>query len=162
VKKVKAGLSRATPSKVVSPLPKSGPAKKIGVVKIAHLKAKPGPRGTSEIELALKKPVGVSKKFHLLGVLASSHGLHTIGAVVTLIAQVPTFDSLGDDLSPDAQKNPSPTKMVEKCVSPSPSVSDEFLRFTFALLPRTLITVLQVLPSVHPCWIFHLRIWTTT
>jgi hypothetical protein len=42
-KKMKAGMSHAMPSKAVPPLPKSGPAKKIGVLKIARSKAKPGP-----------------------------------------------------------------------------------------------------------------------
>jgi hypothetical protein len=41
--KVKASPSRATPSKTVSPPPKSGPAKKISILKIAQPNAKLGP-----------------------------------------------------------------------------------------------------------------------
>jgi hypothetical protein len=37
----------------------------------------------SEIELALAKPVRVSKKFCLLDVAALSHGLHATGLTVT-------------------------------------------------------------------------------
>jgi hypothetical protein len=33
-------------------------AKKMGVIKIVRSKLRPGPRGTSEIELALAKPIG--------------------------------------------------------------------------------------------------------
>jgi outer membrane PBP1 activator LpoA protein len=42
-KKVKSGPNRATPSKMAPPLPKTGPAKKIGVLKITRPKAQPGP-----------------------------------------------------------------------------------------------------------------------
>jgi hypothetical protein len=42
-KKVKYGPNRATPSKMAPPLPKTGPAKKIGVLKITRPKAQPGP-----------------------------------------------------------------------------------------------------------------------
>jgi hypothetical protein len=62
-KKAKAGLGRAPTSKMVPPPPKVGPAKKVGILKFARLKAKPGPRGTSEIELALVKPIGMFKFF---------------------------------------------------------------------------------------------------
>jgi hypothetical protein len=53
---------------MVPPPPKVGPAKKVGVLKISWTKARPGPQGTSDIELALVKPIGVSKKFCLLDV----------------------------------------------------------------------------------------------
>jgi hypothetical protein len=53
VKRVKVDSGRATPSKTAPPSPpKMGPTKKISILMIAQLKAKPGPRGTSEIELA--------------------------------------------------------------------------------------------------------------
>jgi hypothetical protein len=67
----------------VPPPPKSCPARKIGVLKKAHPKVKPGPRGTSEIELAFTKPVGVSKMFHLLDATGSSHGPHATGVAAT-------------------------------------------------------------------------------
>jgi hypothetical protein len=100
---VKAILSRGMPSKAVPPPPKSGPAKIVGVLKIAHPKAKPGLSGTSEIELALAKPVGVTKKFRLLDAADSSHAPTppATGATTTHAAQVPTLDNLSDDSSPD-------------------------------------------------------------
>jgi hypothetical protein len=81
-KKVKVGMGRASSSRVVPPPPKAGPARKVGVLKISWLKAGPGPRGTSVIELALAKPDGVSKKFRLLDVVALSH-THAVGATMT-------------------------------------------------------------------------------
>jgi hypothetical protein len=42
VKRAKAGPSQAMLSKMAPPPPKSGPAKKISILKIARLKAKPG------------------------------------------------------------------------------------------------------------------------
>jgi hypothetical protein len=72
--RAKAGPSQALPSKTAPPSPKMGPAKKVGILKIAQPKVKHGPRGTSEIKLALAKPVGVSKKFYLLDVAALSPG----------------------------------------------------------------------------------------
>jgi hypothetical protein len=109
--------SRPTPSKTVPPPPKSGPTKKIGILKIAWPKAKPGSWGTSEIELPLAKPVGVSKKFRLLDAAASSHRLHTAGITTTHAARVRAFNNLGDDSSLDVHKTPLPAKMVEKRVS---------------------------------------------
>jgi hypothetical protein len=44
--------------------------KKVSMVKIVRPKPTPGPTGTSEIELALAKPPGVSKKFCFLDVLS--------------------------------------------------------------------------------------------
>jgi hypothetical protein len=41
--RAKAGPSRVTPSKMASPSPKLGPAKKISIMKIVRPKAKPGP-----------------------------------------------------------------------------------------------------------------------
>jgi hypothetical protein len=43
------------------------------------------------------KPVRVSKKFHLLDVVASFHGHHATGAAMARTARVPTFDNLDDD-----------------------------------------------------------------
>jgi hypothetical protein len=42
---------------------KATPPKKTSVLKVVGPKAKPGPRGTSEIELALMKLIGVYKNF---------------------------------------------------------------------------------------------------
>jgi hypothetical protein len=72
----------------------------------------------SEIELALTKLVGISKKFCLLDVVAQSHGLHGVGPTMTLIARVLAFDS-----SPDGHKTLSPIKAGEKHTSPPPSMS---------------------------------------
>jgi hypothetical protein len=91
-----------------------------------------------EIELAVAKPIEVSKKFHLLDVADSSHGLHAAGIAATHAAQVLAFDNLDDDSLPDVRKTPSPAKMVEKRVSLPPSVYDNYL---------------QVLPGLRPRWI---------
>jgi hypothetical protein len=90
MKKARTGSSRAMPSKAVPPPPKSGPTNKIGVLKIAHPKAKPGPRGTSEIELALEKLVGVSKKFRLLDATGLSHRPHANSAATTTLSMFST------------------------------------------------------------------------
>jgi hypothetical protein len=42
-KKAKAGAGRAFSSRVVLPPPKAGPTKKVSVLKISRLKARPGP-----------------------------------------------------------------------------------------------------------------------
>jgi hypothetical protein len=142
VKRVKSGLSRAAPSKMEPPPSKAGPAKKISILKIAQVKAKPRPQGTSEIELALVRHVGISKKFCLLDVAASSQGLHAEGITITYAARVPAFNNLGDDSTRDVRKTPSPVRTVERHASPPPSVSGKFLHFSFTLLPWTLITIL--------------------
>jgi hypothetical protein len=79
------------------------------------------------------KPIGVSKKFDLLDVAASSHGPCTVSVAATYVAQVSVFDNLGDDSSPNVHKTPSPKRTGEKCASSPPSVSGEFLRFSFVL-----------------------------
>jgi hypothetical protein len=135
---------------MVPPPSKLGPARKISIVKIAQPKAKPGPQGTSEIELALAKPNGVSKKFRLLDVTAPSCGLDTRGLAMTHVertARMPTFNNLDDDLSPDVHETPSPKKIGETRAFPPPLVSGDFLRFGFALLPQVLMATLQVLPG---------------
>jgi hypothetical protein len=133
-KKAKAGLSRAMPSKAVPLLPKLGLAKKIGFLKIARPKAKPRPSCTSEIELALAKPIGVSKKFCLLDAAGPSHGPHMTGVVRTHAAQVPAFDNLGDDSLLDVRRTPLLVWMIERLASLPPSVSGEFLCFTRAFI----------------------------
>jgi hypothetical protein len=112
--------------------PKAGPARKVGVLKIARPKAKPRPRGTLEIELALTKPIRASNKFRLLDVAASSHA-HATDAAASHTARVPAFDNLSEDSSLDVRKTPSPERVTEKCVSPPPSASGEFLCFSFTI-----------------------------
>jgi hypothetical protein len=107
---VKTGPVRATPSKAVPPPSKIGPPRKISIVKVVHLRAKPEPQDTSEIELALVKLIGVSKKICLLDVPASSHEVRNKGPTTAYggecIAHVVAFDNLGDDSSPDVRKTP--------------------------------------------------------
>jgi hypothetical protein len=117
---------------MVPPLPKAGPAKKVGVLKISRPKARLGPQCMSEIELALVNPIGVSKKFCLLDVAASSH-TRAAGTVATRTALVLAFNNLDDDSSPDVHVPPSPGKTMEQPGSPPPSVSSEFLRFSFVI-----------------------------
>jgi hypothetical protein len=116
-KKVKAIPVKTQPSKVAPPPSESGLVKKVGVLKISWSKAKPGPQGMSEIELALAKPIGVSKKFCLLDVVASSHAPHATGVSLICAARVPSFDNLGDNSSPNCHKTPSPKRTIEKRTS---------------------------------------------
>jgi hypothetical protein len=149
-KKAKADTGRAPSSRVVPPLPRVGPTKKGGVLKISHPKARPGPRGTSAIELALVKPVGVYKKFCLLDVAASSHARAT-SAAITHTTRVQAFDNLGDDTSSDVHEAPSPKTTMEKHASPPPSTSGEFLHFSSTILivgPDDFL--LQTLPGLRP------------
>jgi hypothetical protein len=94
---------------------------------VVHPKAKTRPQGTSEIELALAKPIAMSKKFCLLNIMAPSHGVRSAGLVVACadecVAQVTAFDNLGDDSSLDARRTPSLKRAMEKCVTPLPSMS---------------------------------------
>jgi hypothetical protein len=96
--------------------------KKVGVVKIVRPRPKPGPRGTSEIELALAKPIGVSKKFCFSDVPSSLLGQHDGGGLATQMprglvmkvagdraARVLKFASL-DDSSPDTCGPSSPKR----------------------------------------------------
>jgi hypothetical protein len=84
--------------------------------------------------LALAKPVGVFKKFCLLGAAGSSHGPHTAGIAATHAAQVSAFDNLGDDSSPDVHKTSSPIRTLKRHGSPPPSVSSELLSFSFTFV----------------------------
>jgi hypothetical protein len=141
----------------VPPPSKAGLTKKVGVLKISHPKASPGPRGMSAIELALARPLGVSKKFHLLDVAASCQAC-AVGVTTTRTAQVSAFDNLGDDSSPNVHEAPSLGATMEKPVSPPPSVPGEFFCFSFVILTAGLDDFfLQTLPSLCPCQIFHLR-----
>jgi hypothetical protein len=127
------------------PSSKPGSSKKISIVKSARPRAKPGPQGTSEIELVLAKPIGVSKKFHLLDVIAPSYGLDVGGFATTHVehdARVQTFDNVDDDSSLDIRETPLPKRTREKCAFLPPPASSEFLCFSFVLLQQALMTVL--------------------
>jgi hypothetical protein len=80
-------------------------------------------QGTSEIELALAKPIGVSKIFCLLDALSSSHGHHGRGAATAKegeqAAHVAAFNNLGDDSSSDVREAALPQENKE-CLPPSP------------------------------------------
>jgi hypothetical protein len=128
----KASIGQAPSSRMVPPPPKVGPAKKVGVLKISRSKAKPGPRGTLAIELALANPIGVSKKFCLLDIAALSHA-HVVGATATRTTRVPALDNLSDDSSLDVHEAPSPGRMMEKPVSPPPLMIREFLHFGYMI-----------------------------
>jgi hypothetical protein len=56
-----------------------GAIKKMSVLKLICPRAKTRAQGTSEIELALVKPLGISKKICLLDVTAPSHELRGAG-----------------------------------------------------------------------------------
>jgi hypothetical protein len=109
--------SRAAPSK-------TAPPRKICIVKVIQPRIKPGVQGTSEIELALMKPVGVSKNFCLLDAPSSSCGHHGGGAATAKAderaACVVTFDNLGDDSSPDVCKVDLPQENEERLLPPLP------------------------------------------
>jgi hypothetical protein len=156
-KKAKDGSGWAYSSRVVPPSPKAGLTKKVSVLKISHPKARPGLRGMSVIELALMKPLGVFKKFHLLDVADSSQAC-TTGITMTHTTRVSAFDNLSDDSSPDVCEAPSPGATMEKLASPPPLASGEFLRFNFAILTVGLDELfLQTLPGLHLCRIFRWR-----
>jgi hypothetical protein len=131
-KKANTGLGQTPLSSMMPPPPKVGREKKVGIMKISRPKAKPRMQGMSEIELALAKPIEVSKMFRLLDVAASSH-FRTVGTAMTHTARVSTFYNLSYDSSPDVHEAPSQEKTMEKLLSLPPSMSGEFLRFSFAI-----------------------------
>jgi hypothetical protein len=88
--------------------------------------------GVAHLLICYYRTIGLSKMFHLLDVAASSH-THAMGAAATRTTRVLAFDNLGDDSPPDVHKTPSPERLLEKCVSPPPSVPGEFLRFSFMI-----------------------------
>jgi hypothetical protein len=103
----KVGASRKTDVKKV----KVALTKKISVVKVVRPNLRPGLRGTSEIELALAKPIWVSKKFCFSDMPSSSLGHHDEGGPIAQMTSKHTshvikFVSLGDS-SPDTHR-PSP------------------------------------------------------
>jgi hypothetical protein len=119
-KKAKTFVSQETSSKAV-------PSRKIGVVKMVRPRVKLRLQGTSEIELALVKPVGVSKKICLLDAPSSSHDPHDRGLTATkagkCTARVVAFDNLGDDSSPDVHGAPLPSREQRK-VSAASAIAD--------------------------------------
>jgi hypothetical protein len=100
----------------------------MSVLKLVRSRAKIGVQGTSEIELALAKPVGISNFFCLLDATAPSHGLRGVGLTTVHVGEratrVAAFDNLGDDCSPDFRRTPSLKKAMEKSVAPLPSMPD--------------------------------------
>jgi hypothetical protein len=124
-KRAKTVPSQVTPSKVAPP-------KKITILKVVWLKAKPGLRGTSEIELALAKVIGVSKKFCLPDASDPSHVSRNKDHAATNIAErgarVLAFNNLGDDSSPDVHGVPSPKETKEMAPPPLPFVPGRHLR----------------------------------
>jgi hypothetical protein len=119
-KKAKGVQSKATPAKMVPP-------KKKSILKVIQPKAKLGPKGTSEIELAQAKPIEVSKKFCLLDVPSSSHGPRDQGRVAIKVggecaSRVVTFDNLGDDSSLDIHEASSPRETEEVPPPPPPFI----------------------------------------
>jgi hypothetical protein len=109
--------------KMVTKKEKVAPVKKVSVLKIVLPKLRPGPRGTSEIELTLMKPIGVSKKFCFSDVPSSSLGQRNEvgptaqmpGGMVTKAAgeraaHVIRFAGLGDS-SPNTH-GPSTTEKI--------------------------------------------------
>jgi hypothetical protein len=99
------------------------PPSKIVVVKMVWPRVKLGLQGTSEIELTLAKPVGVSKFFCLLDAPSSSHGHRGGGAAIAKVseraARVVAFDNLGDDSSPDVREAPLPPRKQRKACAAS-------------------------------------------
>jgi hypothetical protein len=120
-KKVKTMASRAAPSKMVL-------LRKIGVVKMVRPSIKLRVQGTSEIELAPAKPVGVSKKLCLLDAPSSSHGHRSGGAAIAKGSEWTTrilaFDNLGDDSSPNVREAALPQENKEHLSPPPPLMPD--------------------------------------
>jgi hypothetical protein len=106
---------------------------KRSVVKVIHSKAKLGPKGTSEIELIVAKPIGVSKKFCLSDVPGSSPSRcdESHRAVQTVAEQAPRiiyFDNLGDDSSPDLCEALPSKRVADVPLPPPPSMHGELSR----------------------------------
>jgi hypothetical protein len=111
-----------TSEKMAAKKAKVARVKKVGVIKIVQPKPRPGPRGTSEKELALAKPIGVSKKFCFSDVSSSSLGqCDECGSAAQMsgagnegswrvCCRVLKFASFGDS-SPDTH-GPSPLKKI--------------------------------------------------
>jgi hypothetical protein len=102
---------------------KAAPMKKISVVKVIRLKPKLRPRGMSKIELALAKPIGVSKKFCFSDMLRFSQSRRDEGGPVVQAtseraSRVLSFANLGDS-SPDTHKASPSEKTVDV---PSPPI----------------------------------------
>jgi hypothetical protein len=96
---------------------KMTPPKKT-VIKVVRPKAKPGPRGTSEIELIPMKPNGVFKNFCLSDVPSSSQSQRdedhrAIETVGEHASHVITFDNIDNDPSPDVRETSPPRKIAE-------------------------------------------------
>jgi hypothetical protein len=84
--------------------------------------AKPRPRGTSEIKLALAKPIGVSKKFCFSDMPTSPQGQHDGGGPAAQVvgeraSRVISFASLCDS-SPNTREASPPRKTTDALVHP--------------------------------------------
>jgi hypothetical protein len=134
LKKAKAGASRLSPSLLVTPLSKAKPAKKGSVLKMFRPKVPPGVRGTLVLELALAKPVGVSKKFHLMDVAAPPL---MPSAAVPCAARVPAFNNLEGDSSLGSRAGPCLRRLRSTHVHRAPALLTEVLMgiFTDAIRP---------------------------
>jgi hypothetical protein len=116
-KKMKIFQGKAAPAK-------AAPPNKMSVVKVTRPKAKPGPRGTSEIELVLAKLIRLSKKFRFLDMPSISQSRrdeahHAVQTGSKRASRVIFFDNL-DDSSPDAREASPPERATE--VPPPPLV----------------------------------------
>jgi hypothetical protein len=77
---------------------------------------------------------------------------------VECASRVSAFDNLCNDSSPDIRETPLPKRVGAKRAYPPPSVSSEFLFCSFALSPRALMTVLQMLPGLR-LWRTQMKMW---
>jgi hypothetical protein len=146
-------VSRKTAAKKVKVAQvKAAPAKKINVVKVIWPKPKSGPRGMSEIELALAKPIGVSKKFCFPDMPSSSQGRHdesgpVVQAASKLEAHVISFAKLGDS-SPDTPEALPLGKTATTDVLPPPMATHGWYSYySLASLFRDLAVFLVMLPA---------------
>jgi hypothetical protein len=98
---------------------KVAPVKKMSVLKIVWLKPRPRQRGTSAIELAPTKPIGVSKKFCFSDVPSCSLGMVT-KATGQRTARVIKFTCLGDSFF--NTRGPSPAEKTAVMNMPMRSV----------------------------------------
>jgi hypothetical protein len=122
---------------------------KRSIVKVIPMKAKPGPKGTSEIELILAKLVGVSKKFCLSDVPGSSQSRRDEShrVVETIVERTPcviSFDNLDDDSSLDIREASLPKRVATVHPSPLPFSHGELQSYTFANLLKILMLVLHM------------------
>jgi hypothetical protein len=147
--KCKADMSKKAPAKKpkVAQFGKAMPTKTIvkrSIVKVIRLKAKPGPKGMSEIELIMAKPIRVSNFFCLSDVHDSSQsrcdeGHRTVETVVERAPRVILFDNLEDDSSSDIHEASPPKRVADVLPPPPPFSHGELPSHTFANLLKVLM-----------------------